>query len=103
MALKKTFFSSKKPRIYHYWQVLVSLKILKEEKETAREFAFNLLDVKKVREKTGLSQRDFSTLVHISLRTLQNWEQGKRSPTGPAEALLIIIKNDPLHVIKPLH
>ncbi len=78
-------------------------KILKEEQEASRQFTLNPLDVKKIREKTGLSQRDFSTLVHISLRTLQNWEQGKRSPTGPAEALLIIIKNDPLHVIKPLH
>ncbi|HBB53058.1 MAG TPA: transcriptional regulator [Legionellales bacterium] len=78
-------------------------KILKEEQEASREFTFNPLDVKKIREKTGLSQRDFSTLVHVSLRTLQNWEQGKRSPTGPAVALLTIIKNDPLHAIKALH
>ena len=48
-------------------------KILKEEQEASREFTFNPLDVKKIREKTGLSQRDFSTLVHVSLRTLQNW------------------------------
>lgn len=78
-------------------------KILKEEQEASREFTFNPLDVKKIREKTGLSQRDFSTLVHVSLTTLQNWEQGKRSPTGPAVTLLTIIKNDPLHAIKALH
>lgn len=78
-------------------------KILKEEQEASREFTFNPLDVKKIREKTGLSQRDFSTLVHVSLRTLQNWEQGKRLPTGPAVALLTIIKNNPLHAIKALH
>ena len=78
-------------------------KILKEEQEASREFTFNPLDVKKIREKTGLSQRDFSTLVHVSLRTLQNWEQGKRSPTGPAVALLTIFKNYPLHAIKALH
>ena len=90
-----------------FYELLASIreagKILKEEQEASRLFTFNPLDVKKIREKTGLSQRDFSTLVHVSLRTLQNWEQGKRSPTGPAVALLTIFKNDPLHAIKALH
>ncbi|MGC1182722.1 NadS family protein [Legionella sp.] len=78
-------------------------KIHRCEKKAARVFSFNPLDVKKIREKTGLSQSEFSTLVHVSLRTLQNWEQGRRTPTGPALALLTIIKNDPKHAIEALH
>ena len=70
-------------------------KILREEQPSSREFSFDPLDVKKIREKTGLSQRDFSILVHVSLRTLQNWEQGKRSPTGAAKALLRILDRSP--------
>lgn len=78
-------------------------KIHRGEKKPSREFSFSSLDVKKVREETGLSQREFSTLVHVSVRTLQNWEQGRRVPTGPALALLTIIKNDPIRAIEALH
>jgi putative transcriptional regulator len=78
-------------------------KIHRGEKKASRVFSFNPLDVKKIREKTGLSQSEFSALVHVSLRTLQNWEQGRRVPTGPALALLTIIKNDPAHAIEALH
>lgn len=78
-------------------------KIHRGEKKALRVFSFNPFDVKKIRERTGLSQSEFSTLVHVSLRTLQNWEQGRRVPTGPALALLTIIKNDPAHAIEALH
>lgn len=78
-------------------------KIRRGEKKAKRSFAYAPLDVKNIREKIGLSQRDFSALVHVSIRTLQNWEQGRRSPNGPALALLTILKNDPKHAIKVLH
>lgn len=79
-------------------------KIHRGEKKASRVFSFiNPLDVKKIREETGLSQSEFSALVHVSLRTLQNWEQRRRAPTGPALALLTIIKNDPVHAIEALH
>ena len=78
-------------------------KIHRGEKQASRTFSFNSIDIKKVREGTGLSQSAFSTLVHVSLRTLQNWEQGRRKPTGPALALLTIIKNDPVHAVMALH
>ena len=78
-------------------------KIHRGEKKSSRVFSFNPFDIKKIRERTGLSQSEFSTLVHVSLRTLQNWEQGRRVPTGPALALLTIIKNDPTHAIEALH
>lgn len=78
-------------------------KIRRGEKKAKRSFTYVPLDVKNIREKIGLSQRDFSALVHVSIRTLQNWEQGRRSPNGPALALLTILKNDPKHAIKALH
>ena len=78
-------------------------KIRRGEKKAKRSFTYAPLDVKNIREKIGLSQRDFSALVHVSIRTLQNWEQGRRSPNGPALALLTILKNDPKHAIKALH
>lgn len=60
------------------------------------------VDVRAVRRLTGLSQADFAELLSIELSTLRNWEQGRRQPTGPAQALLRAIRNDPVAVIKAL-
>jgi putative transcriptional regulator len=43
-----------------------------------------------VRGKLGLSQSKFAAILGISADTLQNWEQGRRTPTGPAKVLLKI-------------
>ena len=47
-------------------------------------------DIVKVRGKLGLSQSKFANVLGISADTLQNWEQGRRQPTGPAKVLLKI-------------
>jgi putative transcriptional regulator len=60
-------------------------------------------DVRAMREKTGLSQSQFALFIGVSLRTLQNWEQGRRHPVGPARALLKIVRNDPEGAINALH
>jgi putative transcriptional regulator len=52
-------------------------------------------DVVKVRSKLGLSQSKFATVLGISQDTLQNWEQGRREPTGPAKVLLKIVARNP--------
>ncbi len=52
-------------------------------------------DVKMVRENVGLSQSVFAGVLGISKRTLQDWEQGRRHPTGPAKALLRIVHKHP--------
>lgn len=44
---------------------------------------------------TGLSQAQFSKLIGVSLRTLQEWEQGRKRPSGPASVLLRIVARDP--------
>jgi putative transcriptional regulator len=52
-------------------------------------------DLVKVRGKLGLSQSKFAGLLGISMDTLQNWEQGRREPTGPAKVLLKIALKHP--------
>jgi putative transcriptional regulator len=51
--------------------------------------------VSSVREKTGLSQGEFARLLGVSVRTLQEWEQGRRAPSGAARTLLMIAAKNP--------
>lgn len=78
-------------------------RIRRGSQSPARSFAFDALDVKAIRERTGLSQGRFALLMGVSVKTLQNWEQGRRQPQGPAESLLRIVKNDPQGAMKALH
>jgi putative transcriptional regulator len=48
-----------------------------------------------IRAKLNLSQSAFAGLMGVSLRTVQDWEQGRRKPSGPAEALLRIAEQKP--------
>jgi putative transcriptional regulator len=70
--------------------------IEKGELKPARTFRLKAkADIVKVRGKLGLSQPKFASLLGISRGTLQNWEQGRRSPTGPARVLLKIATRHP--------
>ena len=60
------------------------------------------IDVKAIRKKTGMSQRRFCATFGISLGTLRHWEQGLRSPRGPARVLLKVVDFDPNAVIHAL-
>jgi len=53
-----------------------------------------------VRARLGFSQRKFSQLLGISIDTLQNWEQGRREPTGAAKILLKVVALNPKIVLK---
>ena len=55
----------------------------------------NVPDVAGIREKTGLSQSTFATLLGVSVRTLQDWEQGRRAPSGAARTLLLVAERNP--------
>ena len=55
----------------------------------------NMPSVANVREKTGLSQSRFAELLGVSVRTLQEWEQGRRAPSGAARTLLLIAAKNP--------
>lgn len=58
---------------------------------------------RRVRRRLGLSQAQFSQQVGVSLDTIRNWEQGKRSPTGAAKALLTILDRVPEAAMAALH
>ncbi|MBI2433588.1 MAG: helix-turn-helix domain-containing protein [Candidatus Hydrogenedentes bacterium] len=60
-------------------------------------------EIKKVREGLHLSQSEFARLIGVSPRTLQNWEQGRRQPEGPAKALLKVAAKNPKAVLAALH
>ena len=72
-----------------------AIAIHKGEIPPSRVFHIERPHVKINREKTGLSQIQFANKLHISPRTLQNWEQGRRYPTGAAMALINIIDKYP--------
>jgi putative transcriptional regulator len=55
----------------------------------------NVPDVAETRQKTGLSQIRFAELLGVSVRTLQDWEQGRRVPSGAARTLLMIAAKNP--------
>ena len=73
--------------------------ILREEEEAARAFVVEEPDVATIREEYGLSQAKFAALLGISVRTLQNWEQGRRKPQGPARVLLRVASKHPKAVL----
>ena len=59
----------------------------------------NVPPVAEIRKKTGLSQSRFATLLGVSVRTLQDWEQGRRSPSGAARTLLLIAHKNPVALL----
>lgn len=74
-------------------EILESVRAIKRGEGTRREVAEP--DAKTAREKSGLSQAAFAALLGVSLRTLQDWEQGRRKPRGPARSLLRVAERHP--------
>jgi len=73
--------------------------ILRGETRAARTLESEEPDVAAIREEYGLSQAKFAALLGISVRTLQNWEQGRRQPQGPAKVLLRVAAKHPRAVL----
>ena len=72
----------------------VKIKVVVHKPET--------INVQAIRAKTGMSQQRFCATFGISLGTLRHWEQGLRSPRGPARILLKVVDNDPKAVIRAI-
>lgn len=77
--------------------------IARGEMPASRRIEVTPPDVKAIREQIGLSQSEFARLMRVSIKTLQNWEQHRRNPTGPAAALLKIVRTSPDVALKALH
>jgi putative transcriptional regulator len=69
----------------------------------SRVTEFRPADVKSVRAKLGASQAEFALMIGVSVATLRNWEQGRRTPEGPALALLRVAAKNPKAVADALH
>jgi len=69
--------------------------IMRGEKQPSRTFVVKEPNIKGIREKYNLSQSQFASLLGISVKTLQNWEQGRRVPRGPARILLQVAAKHP--------
>lgn len=69
--------------------------IIKGEMKASRRTEFPESEVRGIRERYGLSQDKFASLLGISVATLRNWEQGRRRPEGPARVLLRVVSEHP--------
>ena len=70
-------------------------KIKRGKMKASRIFEFAPADIKKIRNHLHKSQSEFAMMIGVSVSTLQNWEQGRRRPEGPAQALLKIAATNP--------
>ena len=77
-------------------------KIRRGEMKASRTFEFSPADIKGIRLRLKKSQSEFAMMIGVSVSTLQNWEQGRRRPEGPARALLKIAAEKPQAVIEAL-
>ncbi|MGH9350008.1 MAG: helix-turn-helix domain-containing protein [Vicinamibacterales bacterium] len=71
------------------------LEGIRQLKRGARGRLIEVPSVITIRKKTGLSQPRFAELLGVSVRTLQEWEQGRRAPSGAARILLLIANKNP--------
>src|SRR6058998_2122216 len=73
-------------------EILLGLRQLRRGKAGR---VITLPPIADIRARTGLSQAEFARLLGVSVRTLQEWEQGRRAPSGPARTLLSIAHKNP--------
>jgi len=77
-------------------------RIQRGEAKPSRVFKYDAVDIKKIRRRLGISQSNLALMIGVSKDTLQNWEQGRRKPKGPAKALLRVFAKNPKAVVKAL-
>ena len=71
----------------------------------AKDFRVHIpaeIDVRRIRRKVGMTQEAFARHFGVSTRTVQDWEQGRRAPTGAARAFLTVIRREPEAVRRAL-
>jgi len=77
-------------------------RIHRGEIKASRTFVFEPEGIRQIREKLHKSQSEFARMIGVSVATLQNWEQGRRQPEGPARALLVVASKAPKVVERAL-
>lgn len=84
-------------------EIRQGLEEFKRNRDALTRYEFPEPDVRAIREGMHLSQAEFAALMAVSVRTLQNWEQGHRSPTGAARTLLRVMQVRPRAVLEAVH
>jgi len=88
--------TDRKPLIARDAKRDIGAELLESVRQMRRgELSVAYVPTKAAREKTGLSQAQFATLLGVSVRTLQGWEQGRTQPSGAARTLLAIALRSP--------
>jgi putative transcriptional regulator len=93
----------------HFDQLVKGIREMKRHmagksvRGAARTTSVDEPDVRAIRKAADISQSQFAKLIGVNLRTLQNWEQRRTRPTGPARALLKIVASNPKSAIEALH
>ncbi len=70
-------------------------RIQRGETKPSRVFVLQPEDIRAIRLRIGKSQPEFALMIGVSVATLRNWEQGRRTPEGPAMALLMVAARNP--------
>ncbi len=70
-------------------------RIRRGQLRPARVTSFKPADIKAIRDQLNVTQVEFAMMIGVSVATLRNWEQGRRTPEGPARALLRVASVDP--------
>jgi putative transcriptional regulator len=83
-------------------EIREGLEAYRDHPDALRQRELSMPDVKSIRKQFGLSQSQMATFLNVSKRTLENWEQGRRSPTGSAQTLLRIMEREPRAVKRAL-
>ena len=84
-------------------EIVAGLKEFRDKPESLKRYRFVPADVKAIRARFGMSQKQFADFLMISVRTLQKWEQGKRNPDGASHVLLRVMDKEPEAVMRALH
>lgn len=77
-------------------------KIRRGKVKASRVFTYNAVDIRRLRKSVNVSQSAFARMLGVSVGTVRNWEQGRRTPRGPAMALLRVFEDNPKVVVDAL-
>ena len=78
-------------------------KIKKGKMKASRVTEYKMPNIKGIRRNLHVTQMEFAHMIGVSVGTLRNWEQGRRTPEGPAKALLTVAKAKPEVLLEVLH
>jgi len=78
------------------------LEAIHDNPEALHHHEMTVPDVKAIRDSFGMSQSQLATFLHVSPKTLQNWEQGRRTPSGATQTLLRVMEKEPQAVMRAL-